>query len=55
MIKVYAEIENSKYAEQIAIFNDSDVYMKCLPVLEEWAKENGYDMITESVEEDEEG
>lgn len=55
MIKVYAEIEGSKYAQLIADFQDEDLYIKCLPALEEWAKENGFDNITESAEYDEEG
>lgn len=49
MIRVYLEKQGS-YAQEIAIFADEDVYEKCLPALEAYAK--AYDpnfIITESV------
>lgn len=39
MIAVYFETTN-QYAELVALFDDEDVYMACLPALEALAKEN---------------
>lgn len=50
MIKVYFEIEQ-KYAELVAIFDNEETYSVCLPALEKLALANGFDLVTESVEE----
>lgn len=47
MIKVYFETEG-KYAEDVAVFHDSEIYMACLPALEALAEKGGY-IVTESV------
>jgi hypothetical protein len=44
-IEVFAE--TSSTAEKIAEFYDDDLYVVCLPQLEAWAKDNGWQMITE--------
>lgn len=51
MIKVYFEIEQS-YAEIVAIFDSEEVYAVCLPSLEKLAKKQGFDLVTESVDEE---
>lgn len=51
MIKVYFEIEQS-YAELVAVFDSEEVYAVCLPSLEELAKKQGFDLVTESVDEE---
>ena len=47
MIQVYFETES--YAEVVALFNDSELYNACVPILEKIAKERGFDIVTESV------
>lgn len=47
MITVYFETEG-KYAEEIAVFYESEIYMACLPALEALAEKRGY-IVTESV------
>lgn len=49
MIKVY--LTTTRYAEHVCNVADDEVYKKLLPVLEKLAKDNGYDMVTESVDE----
>ena len=44
-IEVFAE--TSSTAEKIAEFYDDDLYVACLPQLEAWAEDNGWQMITE--------
>lgn len=51
MIKVYFEIEQ-KYAELVAIFDSEETYAVCLPSLEKLAKKQGFDIVTESVDEE---
>jgi len=51
MIKVYFEIEQ-KYAELVAIFDSEETYAVCLPSLEKLALANGFDIVTESVDEE---
>jgi EAL domain-containing protein (putative c-di-GMP-specific phosphodiesterase class I) len=52
MVKVY--FERSGYAELVAKFDSEETYDACLPALEELAKENGFEFVSESVEEEEE-
>lgn len=47
MITVYFETEG-KYAEEIAVFYESEIYMACLPALEALAEKRGC-IVTESV------
>lgn len=49
MIKVYFETDS--YAELVAIFDGEDTYYDCLPALEKRCLENGFQYITESLEE----
>jgi|TARA_R110000751_G_scaffold43913_2_gene100958 hypothetical protein len=46
-IEVFAE--TSSTAEKIAEFYDEEIYNMCFSKLEAWAKENGWQMITERV------
>lgn len=48
MVKVYFEMEGS-YAELVAIFDDEDTYMACLPALEKLRKKHRFDLVTESI------
>jgi hypothetical protein len=52
MVKVYFELENGKYAELVAIFDDESTYDVCLPALEKLAKKNNFDLVTESIDEE---
>ena len=49
MITVY--FESGRHAEQVATFENEDVYIACLPVLEAIAKENRM-FVTETINED---
>jgi len=49
MITVY--FESGRHAEQVATFENEDVYIACLPVLEAIAKENRM-FVTETMNED---
>ena len=49
-IVIYAEYRNS-YAEIIGVVQES-LYDVLYPQIEQWAKDNGYDRITESMLED---
>tara|TARA_R110000868_G_scaffold148357_3_gene370220 strand:- start:15273 stop:15425 length:153 start_codon:yes stop_codon:yes gene_type:complete len=50
MIKVYFEMNNPKYCELVATFEDEETYDVCLPALEKLAKENNFDYVSESCE-----
>ena len=50
MIKVY--FETSSYSELVAVFDNENTYYACLPALEKLAKDNGFDCVTESVDEE---
>ena len=52
MVKVYFETENSKYAELVAKFDSEETYAACFEALESLAKKNGFDFVSESVEEE---
>jgi hypothetical protein len=52
MVKVYFELDNGKYAELVAIFDNEETYDVCLPALEKLAKKHNFDMVTESVDEE---
>jgi hypothetical protein len=52
MVKVYFELENGKYAELVAIFDNEATYDVCLPALEKLAKKNNFDLVTESIDEE---
>jgi ornithine carbamoyltransferase len=49
MVKVYFEMEGGSYSELVAIFDNEVTYMACLPALEVFCKECGFDKVTESV------
>jgi len=49
-VVIYAEYRNS-YAEIIGVVQES-MYDVLYPQIEQWAKDNGYDRITETVLED---
>lgn len=51
MIKVYFEMNNSKYSELAAIFYTEELYLLCLPQLEAEAKKGNFNCITESITE----
>lgn len=48
MVKVYFEMDGS-YAELVAILDDEDTYIACLPALEKLRKKHGFDLVTESI------
>lgn len=48
MIKVYMETNST--AELVAIFENEETYLACLPALEKLKKKHNFDEITESVE-----
>jgi hypothetical protein len=50
MIKVY--FETSSYSELVACFDDEQTYNACLLALEKLAKDNGFDSVTESVDDE---
>jgi hypothetical protein len=52
MVKVYFETENSKYAELVAKFDSEETYAACFEALKSLAKKNGFDFVSESVEEE---
>ena len=51
MVKVYFELDNGKYAELVAIFDDEETYDACLPALEKLCNKHNFDLVTESIEE----
>ena len=50
MITVYFETPNHSYCEQVATFNDEELYLQCLDVLKAVAKEQR--MIVTETEDD---
>lgn len=52
MVKVFFENSNAQYSEQVATFESELIYLACLPKLEELAKLEGFDKVTESTEEE---
>lgn len=48
-ITVYIETPNGSYCEKIAVFTSEDLYMVCLPILEQYAKSINM-LVTESEE-----
>ena len=48
MIKVY--FETIGYAELVATFNNEDIYINCLPSLQEECIRLGFKIVTESIE-----
>lgn len=53
MITVYFETIRPKYAEVVAKFESSEIYETCLPALETLCKDQGFDIITESIDDQE--
>ena len=49
LIKVYYERHPATYAEVVAFFDSEEVYNAVLPALEKNAKDNGFDIVTESI------
>ena len=49
MIKVY--FETSSTATLVAVFDDQDTYEVCMEALEALALRQGYDIMTESIDE----
>lgn len=49
MVKVY--FEHKGYAELVATFAEESLFEICLPILEEEAELNGFDFVSESIEE----
>ena len=49
MIRVYFETDS--VSEQVATFESENHYIACLPVLEELARQERWERVTESVEE----
>jgi hypothetical protein len=45
-------LDNGKYAELVAIFDDEETYDVCLPALEKLCKKHNFDLVTESVDEE---
>ena len=50
MVRVYFETPNNGYADKVAIFDNEELYMACLPQLEASAKELRM-IVTESIDE----
>jgi hypothetical protein len=48
MIKVY--FETNGYAEHVATFNNEDIYVNCMPALQEECIRLGFKIVTESIE-----
>jgi hypothetical protein len=53
MVTVYFENKNGSYAEVVAKFQSEDLYFACLSQLEILAEKQGFDCVTESVNEEE--
>jgi hypothetical protein len=47
MVKAY--FETNSHCELIAVFNNEETYLACLPSLEKLAKKHNFDKVTESV------
>ena len=53
MVKVYFELKDRVYySTLVAYFVDEETYEACSPALEELAKAQGFNLVTESVEHD---
>lgn len=52
MVKVYFEMDRPKAAELVAIFDTEETYSACYPALYRLCRDNNWDYITESVEEE---
>lgn len=48
MVQVF--FENKGYAEGAALFPTEEVYFACVPVLTKIAKEQGYKLVTENIQ-----
>ena len=53
MVKVYFEGKGT--SEWVATFADEETYIKCLPILEEKMVTEGWESVTESIDEGEHG
>jgi hypothetical protein len=53
MITVYAENVYPSSAIAVAKFDSEELYNRCLPIIEAYYKERGFDIITESLDEKE--
>ena len=53
MLRVY--FESKQGAVEIGTFKSEEMYMKMLPLLEQIAKEDGYEKVSESIESEWEG
>jgi len=51
MVKVYFETKNNGYSQLVAIFDDEETYEFCSNGLQECAEKNGFEYVTESIEE----
>lgn len=52
-MKIVVYFENGRASEVVAQFSSEELYMACLPALEDFASRDGY-IVTESMREDEE-
>lgn len=50
-VVVYFETPKVLYAEVVAQFSSEELYMACLPILEQMAEQSGF-IVSESVRED---
>ena len=48
MVEVYFETKNGSYSSLVAVFDNEELYIACLPALEKAAAEQGM-IVTESV------
>lgn len=53
VVKVYFEMEHLRAAELVAKFNSEETYEACYPALYKLCRDNNWDFITESIEEEE--
>jgi hypothetical protein len=53
MITVHFEKQNSTYSEIAAKFDSEELYFKCLAILEKECINKGFDIVTETVTEEE--
>jgi len=47
MITVY--FETNGYAEKVAVFENEETYLACLPALQKLAASQGFDNVTEAI------
>lgn len=52
MVTVYFETTRPKYAEIVAKFDSEETYAACLPALKKLRKKHHFDIITESVDDE---